>query len=62
MLTEGKAVDCFRNKSGNMETIKHKLMYFSGANTAKGGKDDELLTTMVCCSVLGIFSLIQRVM
>lgn len=26
-------------------------MYFSGVNTAKGEKDDELLTTMVCqCS------------
>lgn len=37
------------------------IFYFSGVNPAKGEKDDELLTTMVCCSALGVFSPIQKV-
>lgn len=45
-----------------MQTIKQNSCIFSGANTTKGGKDDELLTTMVRYNVLGVFSLIQRVM
>lgn len=32
------------------------IIYFSGVNTAKRGKDDELLTTMVGCSIVLVCS------
>lgn len=68
MLIGDTAVECLKTKAiienkkqGHVDN-NTSFMFFSGVNTAKGGKNDELLTTMVCCSALGIFSPIHKIM